>query len=241
MSLPSRAKPPLDAHRCRAQKRRKFLCFRCAGHSLPFYAAICRAVERVGNKIRSIFAPCAFLHTTRLLRASTGVRRSLDRGNELRSTAAILCAWYFKSWHYSPFSLLQAVCRRPQFQLPVQSKPQIVRQIGRDLGVHYVLKGSVQRASDRIRISAQLIIAPTGIHRWAEYYDRQLEEVVAVQDDVVRTIVTILAAHGRAEVAEALRVEPGFPFQVGRRLTAFKYPRDDQPFFDGLRKAGLPE
>src|SRR5262245_33022042 len=85
--------------------------------------------------------------------------------------------------------------------LQYKGKAVDVRQVGRELGVHYVLQGSIRRGGDRVRISVQLIDAVTGIHRWAERYDRQIEDVFAVQDEVARTIVAILAAHvNKAEI-----------------------------------------
>jgi adenylate cyclase len=66
-----------------------------------------------------------------------------------------------------------------------------IRRISRELGVRYVLEGSVRRAG-RIRINAQLIDATTGGHIWAERYDRELEDIFAVQDEVTRTIVGAL-------------------------------------------------
>ena len=78
-----------------------------------------------------------------------------------------------------------------------------------DLGVRYVLEGSVRRVGDRIRIAAQLIDAVTGGHRWAERYDRQLEDVFAVQDEVARSIVVKLAAHvNKAEIERTINKRP---------------------------------
>jgi adenylate cyclase len=75
--------------------------------------------------------------------------------------------------------------------------------------VRYVLEGRVRRSGDRIRITAQLIDATTGAHRWAERYDRELHDVFAVQDEVARAIVSILAAHvNRAETERALLKPP---------------------------------
>jgi len=72
-----------------------------------------------------------------------------------------------------------------------------------------VLEGSLGRRGDHIRITAQLVDAVTGTHRWAERYDRQLVEIFAVQDEVVRAIVAILAAHvRRAEIERALLKPP---------------------------------
>ena len=61
-----------------------------------------------------------------------------------------------------------------------------VRQVGRELGVRYVLEGSVRKAGDRMRITAQLIDAATGDHVWAERYDRGLDDIFAVQDEITK-------------------------------------------------------
>ena len=66
-------------------------------------------------------------------------------------------------------------------------------QVSRDLGVRYVLEGSVRKVGNRVRITAQLIDATTGYHVWAERYDRDLQDVFALQDDVTEKIVTMLA------------------------------------------------
>jgi adenylate cyclase len=76
-----------------------------------------------------------------------------------------------------------------------------VRHISSNLGVRYVLEGSIRPGGDRVRITAQLIDAVTGAHLWAESYDREVKDVFSVQDEVVRTIVAILAAHvNKAEI-----------------------------------------
>lgn len=67
-----------------------------------------------------------------------------------------------------------------------------IRRVSRELGVSYVLEGSVRRAAGRIRINAQMIDAASGGHIWAERYDRELEDIFAVQDEVTRTIVGAL-------------------------------------------------
>ena len=61
-----------------------------------------------------------------------------------------------------------------------------VKQIGRELGVRYVLEGSLRKASSRIRVTAQLVEAETGKHVWAERYDRDLSDIFAVQDESPR-------------------------------------------------------
>ncbi len=67
-----------------------------------------------------------------------------------------------------------------------------VQTIGKELGVHFVLEGSVRKAANRVRISAQLIDATDGKHLWAERFDRDLEDVFAVQDEITAKIVTAL-------------------------------------------------
>src|SRR5579864_3103061 len=107
----------------------------------------------------------------------------------------------------SRFSELLVIARNSSFQY--KGKAVDIRQIGRELGVRYVLEGSVRRSSDRVRITAQLIDARTGAHRWAERYDRELHDIFAVQDEVARAIVAILAAHvERAEVERTLLKPP---------------------------------
>ncbi|TJV27381.1 MAG: adenylate/guanylate cyclase domain-containing protein, partial [Mesorhizobium sp.] len=68
-----------------------------------------------------------------------------------------------------------------------------VQEVGRNLGVHYVLEGSVRKSGNRVRITAQLIDATTGGHLWAERFDRNLTDIFAVQDDVTQQIVDALA------------------------------------------------
>jgi TolB-like protein len=89
----------------------------------------------------------------------------------------------------SRFSELFVIARNSSFQY--KGRAVDVRQVGRDLGVRYVLEGSIRREAGRVRISAQLADAVTGAHRWAERYDRQIEDVFALQDEVARTIVAI--------------------------------------------------
>ena len=68
-----------------------------------------------------------------------------------------------------------------------------VRQVGRELGVRYVLEGSVRKAGNRVRINAQLIEASDGHHVWADRYDRALEDIFAVQDEMTNQITSAIA------------------------------------------------
>jgi adenylate cyclase len=107
----------------------------------------------------------------------------------------------------SRFSELFVIARNSSFQY--KGKAVDVRQVGRELGVRYVVEGSIRRGGDRVRISVQLADAVTGAHRWAERYDRQIEDVFAVQDEMARTIVAILAAHvNKAEIERTINKAP---------------------------------
>ena len=73
-----------------------------------------------------------------------------------------------------------------------KGKPVKVKQVAEELGVRYVLEGSVRKAEDRVRITAQLIDAISGHHLWADSYDRDIKEIFAVQDEITMKIVTAL-------------------------------------------------
>ena len=95
----------------------------------------------------------------------------------------------------SRFRELFVIARNSTFVY--KDKPTDVRQIARELGVQYVLEGSLQAEDDRVRITAQLIDATTGNHVWSERYDRPLDDVFAIQDEVTHTIAASLAGvHG---------------------------------------------
>jgi adenylate cyclase len=73
-----------------------------------------------------------------------------------------------------------------------KGKPVKVQQVSEELGVRYVLEGSVKKAENRIRITAQLIDAINGLHLWAKQYDRNLEDLFAVQDEITKKIITAM-------------------------------------------------
>jgi TolB-like protein/Tfp pilus assembly protein PilF len=84
-----------------------------------------------------------------------------------------------------------------------------VKQVSRELGVRYVVEGSVRKGGDRVRISAQLIDATTGHHVWAETYDRELRDIFSVQDEISLAIVASMRPElRRAEVDRAVRKRP---------------------------------
>jgi TolB-like protein len=84
-----------------------------------------------------------------------------------------------------------------------------VKQVGRELGVRYVLEGSVRKADGRVRISAQMIEAESGIHLWAERYDRAIDDIFALQDEITMSVVgTILPNVREAEIERVKRKRP---------------------------------
>ena len=84
-----------------------------------------------------------------------------------------------------------------------------VRQVSRELGVRYVLEGSIRKAKDRVRVSAELIDATTGRNVWADHYDREIEDIFELQDEMSQTIVAAVEPElGAFEREKALRKPP---------------------------------
>jgi len=73
-----------------------------------------------------------------------------------------------------------------------KGKPVMVQQVSKELGVRYVLEGSVQKSGDKLRITAQLIDAKTGNHLWSERYDRELRDIFSLQDEITVKVITAL-------------------------------------------------
>src|SRR5262249_48187274 len=105
------------------------------------------------------------------------------------------------------FTSLMVVARNSSFQY--RDKPIDVKRVGRELGARYVIEGSLRRLGPHLRVTAQLIRAETGGHLWAERYDRKLEDLFAVQDDIVRSVVTGVEDRVvRSEEEQGLRKPP---------------------------------
>jgi len=84
-----------------------------------------------------------------------------------------------------------------------------VKQVGRELGVRYVVEGGVRKAGNRLRVTAQLVEAETGKHVWAERYDRDLADIFALQDDIAEAVtIAIAPAIAGAERHRAMRKPP---------------------------------
>jgi adenylate cyclase len=107
----------------------------------------------------------------------------------------------------SRFKSLFVIARNSSFTYKGRSID--IKQVSRDLGVRYVLEGSVRKAGGRVRITGQLIDSQTGAHLWAERYDRQLEDIFSVQEEVTRAIViAVEPAIQSADIARAARSQP---------------------------------
>jgi adenylate cyclase len=108
----------------------------------------------------------------------------------------------------SRFKSLFVIARNSSFAY--KGKSPDVRQVGRELGVRYVLEGSVRKAANRLRITAQLIDATSGAHTWADRFEGALEDVFALQDEVtVKAVAAIAPRLERAEIELAKRRPPG--------------------------------
>jgi adenylate cyclase len=84
-----------------------------------------------------------------------------------------------------------------------------VKQVGRELGVRYVLEGSLRKAGNRVRITAQLSEAESGAHVWAERYDRALDDIFALQDEIrISTVAAIEPTLRAAEIERVKRKRP---------------------------------
>ncbi len=104
----------------------------------------------------------------------------------------------------SRYRWLMVIARNSSFSYKGRSPD--VRQIGRELGVRHVVDGSVRRSGSRVRISAQLIDATSGNHVWAERFDRDLADVLQLQDDIALIIAGAIAPHlSKAEQERARR------------------------------------
>ena len=108
----------------------------------------------------------------------------------------------------SRFSTLHVVARHSSFAF--KGEKVNIQEVAKKLNVQYVVEGSVRRAGNRVRITAQLIEAENGNHIWAERYDRELEDIFAVQDEITQTVVSVLPT----------RIQNSMRAQAQRKSTA---------------------
>lgn len=133
----------------------------------------------------------------------------------------------------SKTSALTVIARNSTFTY--KSKAVDVKQVGRDLGVHYVLEGSVRKSGNRVRVTAQLIDATTNQHIWAERYDRDLEDFFAVQDEIMREIVSAL------DVQLLAGEQSRFWSSGTQNLQAWEYFRMARDLLNAYQTANHPE
>ena len=95
----------------------------------------------------------------------------------------------------------------PNSSFTYKGKPVDVKQVGRELGVRYVLEGSVRKAGNRVRVTGQLIDATSGAHIWAERFDRDLTDIFAVQDELTQEIIAALKI--KLSAPEKVRIAGG--------------------------------
>ncbi len=110
-------------------------------------------------------------------------------------------------------SLITALSKVPQLfviaresTFSYKGKAPKISQVSEELGVQYVLEGSVQKAGDRVRVTAQLIDALKGHHLWSERYDRNIKDLFELQDEITMKILTELRV--KITEGEAARVHP---------------------------------
>ena len=128
----------------------------------------------------------------------------------------------------SRFRSLFVIARNSSFAF--KGEPVDVKRIARELGVRYILEGSVRRAGNRVRITAQLLDTETGSHIWAEKFDRDLEDIFELQEEITRNVVGSIAP--QIEMAELERSRK----LSGANLSAYELSLKAQAFlYDGLR------
>jgi adenylate cyclase len=133
----------------------------------------------------------------------------------------------------SKISALLVIARNSTFVY--KGKAVDIRAVGRDLDVRYVLEGSVRKSGDHIRITAQLIDSSNSQHLWAERYDRKLEDIFSLQDEIMREIVSALDI-------EILAGEQSRFWSDGTsNLQAWEYFRQARDIFNLYRSENHPE
>ena len=130
----------------------------------------------------------------------------------------------------SRFRYFLVIARNTSFTY--KGKSVDVRDVGRELGVRYVLEGSVQKAGNRVRITAQLVDAEAGNHLWAEQFDRELGDIFALQDEIAgRVAGSIQPELYSAEIQRAQRKDPGdldvWNYAVRGQWHVWRYTKQD--------------
>ena len=136
----------------------------------------------------------------------------------------------------SRFKSLFVIARNSSFTY--KGKAVDVRQVGRELGVRYVLEGSVRKAGGKVRITGQLVDSKTGAHLWAERFDGSLEDVFELQDQVTASVVGAVAprvTHAEIERTKRKRVEDLGAYDFFLRGLAHVYVQTKEAQKEALR------
>lgn len=220
-------------------------------HSLSIDANFARSYALLANTYGASWANALdgdFLNSETLDRAHQFARKAVQLDPSLYLAHASLgLALVFKHEHDASIAAFEkAMALNPNY-------------VGWHFGAALVFAGEFRRAIDALEAYARLdpFAAPLGLMGLAHYMRRKYSQALAVLRDCVSRAPNIRPAHvwlaatyaqlgqldeARAEAAEVLRLQPNFTIAgTARRLAAFKRPEDDRHFFDGLRKAGLPE
>ena len=104
------------------------------------------------------------------------------------------------------FKEFLVIARNSSFQF--RGKANDLAEVVKKLGVEYVVEGSVRKVANRIRVSAQLIDASSTTHVWGEHYDRELDDIFAIQDEITQMISARLARQARTAIASRTRARP---------------------------------
>src|SRR4029077_11918594 len=112
----------------------------------------------------------------------------------------------------SRFKLLFVIARNSSFAY--KGKSPDIRQVGRELGVRYVMEGSVRKAGNRLRITGQLVDASDGAHLWADRFEGPLEDVFELQDRVTASVLSIIAPRVLQAEIERVRGKPAGKFEA---------------------------
>src|SRR5437773_696220 len=115
----------------------------------------------------------------------------------------------------------------------IKGKNEHIGEVGRKLKVHTVLEGSVRKAGNRLRVTAQLVNAADGYHLWSERYDRQLEDVFEIQDEIAENIVRALRVVLGEDEKRAIEKTPT------ENVQAYEYYLRGRQFFHQFRRTGL--
>jgi TolB-like protein len=106
----------------------------------------------------------------------------------------------------SKFRAFLVIARNSSFQF--RGKANDVAEVAKKLGVQYVVEGSVRKIGNRVRVTVQLIDASSTAHIWGEHYDRQLDDIFAIQDEITQMIAARLARQARTAISSRARSRP---------------------------------